>query len=60
MKNKILIYQTEESSMRLEVRVDDETVWLNRHQLADLFNRDINTATQRFQLLATNTFRFAK
>ena len=29
--------------MRLEVRVENETVWLNRQQLAMLFNRDIKT-----------------
>ena len=25
----------------LEVRAEDETVWLNRHQIAQLFNRDV-------------------
>lgn len=29
--------------MRLEVRIENETVWLNRQQLAMLFNRDIKT-----------------
>ena len=29
--------------MRLEVRMEDETVWLNRQQLALLFARDIKT-----------------
>ena len=43
MKNEIIIYQAEETSMRLEVRIEDETVWLNRHQLAALFSRDVKT-----------------
>jgi hypothetical protein len=43
MNNEIIIYQAEETSMRLEVRVEDDTVWLNRHQLAALFSRDIKT-----------------
>jgi hypothetical protein len=43
MKNEIIIYQAEETSTRLEVRIDDDTVWLNRNQLAALFNRDVKT-----------------
>jgi hypothetical protein len=43
MKNEIVVYQAEETSIRLEVRIEDETVWLNRHQLAALFSRDVKT-----------------
>jgi len=43
MKNEIIIYQAEKTSIRLEVRIEDETVWLNRHQLAALFSRDVKT-----------------
>lgn len=43
MKNEIIIYQAQESSIRLEVKIEDETVWLNRKQLAQLFNRDVKT-----------------
>ena len=37
---EIVVYQPDEIT-RLEVRVEKETVWLNRHQLATLFDRDI-------------------
>jgi hypothetical protein len=40
MKNEIIIYQTEEHSLKLEVRVDDDTVWLSLNQIAQLFERD--------------------
>ncbi len=43
MKNEIIIYQNQDSSTKIEVRLEDETVWLNRHQLSILFNRDIKT-----------------
>jgi hypothetical protein len=43
MKNEIIVYQSEELPSTLEVRIEDETVWLNRQQLATLFNRDIKT-----------------
>ena len=41
-KGEIVIYQPDEIT-RLEVRVEGETVWLNRHQLAFLFGRDVKT-----------------
>ena len=41
-KGEIVMYQPDET-IRLEVRVEDETVWLNRQQIADLFSRDIKT-----------------
>ncbi|MCH5319869.1 MAG: virulence RhuM family protein [Paramuribaculum sp.] len=38
-ENEIIIYQPD-SSFSLEVRIENETVWLNRQQMADLFQRD--------------------
>jgi hypothetical protein len=40
---EIIIYKESDSDFQIEVRLEDETVWLNRQQLADLFNRDIKT-----------------
>lgn len=44
MKNQgeIIFYHPEES-LELEVRMENETVWLNRQQLSELFKRDIKT-----------------
>ena len=39
---EIVVYQPDEIT-RLEIRVEGETVWLNRHQLAELFGRDVKT-----------------
>lgn len=39
---EIILYQPD-SSIRLEVRMQEETVWLNRPQIAMLFDRDIKT-----------------
>ena len=41
-KGEIIVYQPDEIT-RLEVRLRDETVWLNRQQLATLFGRDVKT-----------------
>ncbi len=42
MNNEIILYQPD-ASVSLEVRVEDETVWLNRNQIATLFDRDVKT-----------------
>ena len=39
---EIVVYEQDETT-RLEVRMQAETVWLNRHQIAQLFGRDIKT-----------------
>ena len=41
-KGEIILYQPD-NEVRLEVRLEDETVWLNRQQLSVLFDRDIKT-----------------
>jgi len=43
MKNEIILYRPDEITEHIEVRLDDETVWLNRNQIATLFGRDIKT-----------------
>lgn len=41
-KGEIILYQPD-NEMKLEVRLENDTVWLNRQQLAKLFDRDIKT-----------------
>lgn len=41
-QGEIILYQPDEL-VKLEVRLENETVWLNRQQLAELFGRDIKT-----------------
>jgi hypothetical protein len=35
---RILIYQSKDNTFRLDVRFQDESVWLTQQQMADLFN----------------------
>jgi len=42
-KGEIVIYQTQYGSTSLEVRLENDTVWLNRQQLSVLFDRDVKT-----------------
>ena len=43
MKNEIILYRPNELAEHIEVRIDEETVWLNRQQIAALFGRDVKT-----------------
>ncbi len=43
MKDEIVIYQDDQLSARLEVRIEEESVWLNRKQISMLFDRDVKT-----------------
>jgi hypothetical protein len=43
MKDEIIIYQADEGTIRLEVKIEDDSVWLNRQQISTLFERDIKT-----------------
>ncbi|MBU1728199.1 virulence RhuM family protein [Patescibacteria group bacterium] len=40
MKNEIILYQPDELAEHIEVRVDEDTVWLNKDQMGHLFGRD--------------------
>ena len=39
-ENKIVIYQTEDGQTQIDVRLEDETVWLTQAQMAELFETD--------------------
>ena len=43
MNNEVILYKDGELELPVEVAPDKETVWLNRNQLAVLFNRDVKT-----------------
>ncbi len=40
-KKEIILFENQ--GVKLEVNLKDETVWLNRQQMATLFNRDVKT-----------------
>ena len=40
--NEMILYQPDET-LKLDVRVENEEVWLNRNQIALLFDRDVKT-----------------
>ncbi len=43
MRDEIVIFETEDKGISLPVVVENETVWLTRMQMAELFDRDVKT-----------------
>ncbi len=39
-ENKIVIYQSEDGQTQIDVRLENETVWLTQSQMAELFQTD--------------------
>ena len=47
--NKIIMYQTEDGLTRIDVTVENETVWLSQDQMAELFQRDKSTISMHIK-----------
>ena len=45
-KGEVVIYQTEDGMSKLEVNLQEETVWLTIEQMAELFQRDKSTISR--------------
>lgn len=43
---EIIIYQSEDGKIRLDVRLEDKTVWLTQEQIALLFSKGRTTITE--------------
>lgn len=44
--NQILIYQTEDGKIKIEARLENETVWLTIEQMAELFQKSRSTINE--------------
>ena len=41
--NQFMFYSSKDGTSNIQVVIEDETVWLNRNQLAEIFDRDVKT-----------------
>ena len=48
-ESQIIIYQTEGGNTKIEVRLEDETVWLTQKLLAELFQKDVRTINEHIK-----------
>ena len=49
MTSDILIYQNQEGNIKIDVRLQDETVWLTQEQMALLFGKAKSTINEHIQ-----------
>ncbi len=42
----IVIYQTEDGMTKLDVRMEEDTVWLTQEQMAELFQKSVSTINE--------------
>ena len=47
--SQILIYQSESGETKIEVHLQDETVWLTQRGMAELFQKDIRTVNEHIK-----------
>jgi len=52
-KGEIILYQPDDKSTQLEVRIDEETVWLTQAQMVELFS----STKQNISLHINNIFK---
>ncbi len=45
-RSELLFYQTEDGRTRIQVRLEDETVWLTQKLMAELFQKDVRTINE--------------
>ena len=48
-KSEIILYQTGDNRTRIEVRLENETVWLTQKLMAELFQKDVRTIKDHIQ-----------
>lgn len=46
MTDEILIYQDEQGNTNIDVRIQQETVWLTQKQMAELFDKNVRTINE--------------
>lgn len=49
--NQIIIYNTPDGETKIEVKLENETVWLSQKQMAELFDKDVRTVNEHIQNL---------
>jgi len=47
--NQIIIYNSEDGETKIEVKMENETVWLSQKQMAELFDKDVKTVNEHIK-----------
>lgn len=52
-KGEIIIYETKDGATSIDVKVEDETVWLTQAQIGDLFGVNRSAQSQNILIIST-------
>jgi hypothetical protein len=47
--SRFIMYQTEDGLTKIDVHMEDETVWLSQEQMAELFQRDVSVISRHIK-----------
>jgi hypothetical protein len=47
--SEILLYQTEDGQTKIDVRLEEETVWLSQTQMGELFQKERSVITKHIK-----------
>lgn len=48
-ETNILIYQTEDGNTKIDVRLENETVWMTQKAIAELYQKGVNTINEHIK-----------
>ena len=48
-KGEIVLFQSEDGSVKLDVRLESETVWLTQQQIASLYGKAVSTVNEHIK-----------
>jgi len=49
-KGEIVIYTSEDGSISLDTKLENDTIWLSQKQMAELFDKNVRTINEPFVL----------
>ena len=53
----IIIYQSDDGLTHIDVKIENETVWLNQDQMSELFQRDKSTISRHIKNIFDEIYR---
>ena len=60
LNDKIVIYQTKDGKTAIDVKLENDTVWLSANQMAALFERDEKTIRKHIKASAARSFVYGR
>lgn len=59
-RGQFLVYEAESGQVKIDVRLEDETVWLTQKLMADLFQVTVPTINEHIKNVGSSLFQVGK